>query len=58
MNEQDFQEYLAKYGCKEDEEGMSEEENCQLEVIKFPFFWSFYSLEGAIFLLARSKWHL
>ena len=38
MDEKDFQEYLAKYGCKEDEEGMSEEENCQLEVIKLPCF--------------------
>ena len=33
MDVADFQEYLDKYGCHEDEEGMSEEENCQLEVI-------------------------
>ena len=32
MDEIDFQEYLAKYGCDEDEEGMSDEENNQLEV--------------------------
>ena len=34
MDVADFQEYLDKYGCNEDVEGMSEEENCQLEVIK------------------------
>ena len=46
MDEKDFQEYLAKYGCNADEEGMSEEENCQLEVRKFPYFaLKFYNLE-------------
>lgn len=34
MDVADFQEYLDKYGCNEDEEGMSEEENSRLEVIK------------------------
>jgi len=31
MDVADFQEYLDKYGCNEDEEGMSEEENSRLE---------------------------
>ena len=34
MEETDFEEYLAKYGCENDEEGMSDEENCQLEVCR------------------------
>ena len=32
MDVADFQEYLDKYGCNEDEEGMSEEENSRIEV--------------------------
>jgi len=31
MDVADFQEYLDKYGCNEDEEGMSEEENSRIE---------------------------
>ena len=34
MDVADFQEYLDKYGCNDDEEGMSDEENSRLEVIK------------------------